>query len=117
MYPYHTLWFEPFSHLLMILIRKKAAIERAIKPSVATSVSKLMAMESDTTSQIASMRQRVSDIVSSLDSSTKKLNTMANRLLHEPTMRLREGKLSRTDVDEVVRRIEKQLFSINAGGR
>ena len=76
-----------------------------------------MAMESDTTSQIASMRQRVSDIVSSLDSSNNKLHKMANRLLHEPTILLREGKLSQTDVDEVVRRIEKQLFSINAGGR
>ena len=76
-----------------------------------------MAMESDTTSQIASMRQRVSDIVSSLDSSTNKLHKMANRLLHEPTMKCREGKLSQTDVDEVVRKIEKQLFSINAGGR
>ena len=76
-----------------------------------------MAMESDTTSQIASMRQRVSNIVSSLDSSNNKLQTIANRLLHEPTILLREGKLSQTDVDEVVRRIEKQLFSINAGGR
>ena len=100
---------------MIILKQIKAAIERAIKPSVATSVSKLMAMESDTTSQIASMRQRVSNIVSSLDSSTNKLNTMANRLLHEPTMQLREGKLS-VDVDEVVRKIEKHLFSINAGG-
>ncbi len=80
-------------------------------------------MESDTAEQISQMRQRVNEIVSSLlengtndsniDTYNKhrvELQKMANKLLHLPTMQLREGILSEEEIEEVVKGIEKHLI-------
>ena len=93
----------------------EAAIEKAVKPSVVACVAKLLAQESDTATQITTMRQRVNDIVVSLGDE-KPLHKVANRLLHKPTMQIREGKLSQNDIEDVVRTIEKQLISICSSG-
>ena len=94
----------------------QAAIDRAVKPAVATCVANLLAMDLETTTQIANMRQSVNDIVASLAKSSgcgggKELQKLANKLLHEPTMELREGNLSHEDVQCVVGMIETQLIA------
>mmetsp|Transcript_3463 Transcript_3463/g.7224 ORF Transcript_3463/g.7224 Transcript_3463/m.7224 type:complete len:563 (-) Transcript_3463:124-1812(-) len=101
-------------------IAAEAAIQRAVKPAVATCVARLAAMETDTAERISRLRRRVGDIVNSLedergsaDTENKnriRLKKMANRLLHEPTMQLREGRLSEGEIDDVVKRIEEQLI-------
>jgi len=48
----------------------QAAIDRAVKPAVATCVANLLAMDLETTTQIANMRQSVNDIVASLAKSS-----------------------------------------------
>mmetsp|Transcript_36456 Transcript_36456/g.59478 ORF Transcript_36456/g.59478 Transcript_36456/m.59478 type:complete len:227 (-) Transcript_36456:94-774(-) len=97
----------------------EAAIEQAVKPTVTTCVAKLAAMETDTAEQISQLRRRVNNIVASLEGGISKtgiktnkmqLQKMANKLLHVPTMQLREGQLSREDIDNVVKKIEKQLI-------
>ena len=93
----------------------QAAIDLAVKPAVATCVANLLAMDLETTTQIANMRQSVNDIVSSLAKSSggggNELQKLANKLLHEPTMELREGNLSHEDVQCVVGMIETQLIA------
>ena len=93
----------------------QAAIERAVKPAVTTCVANLVAMDLETTTQIANMRQSVNDIIASLAESSggggKDLQKLANKLLHEPTMQLREGNLSHDDIQGVVRMIETQLIA------
>jgi len=93
----------------------QAAIDRAVKPAVATCVANLLAMDLETTTQIANIRQSVNDIVASLAKSSggggKELQKLANKLLHEPTMELREGNLSHEDVQCVVGMIETQLIA------
>jgi len=44
----------------------QAAIERAVKPTVAICVTKLTAMETDTAEQISQLRRRVDEIVAFL---------------------------------------------------
>jgi len=97
----------------------QAAIERAVNPTVATCVTKLAAMETDTAEQISQLRRRVDKIIASLanglgddmvtDKNHIQLRKMANKLLHEPTMRLREGGIDRGEIDDVVRGIEMKL--------
>ena len=48
----------------------QAAIDRAVKPAAATCVANLLAMDLETTTQIANMRQSVNDIVASLAKSS-----------------------------------------------
>ena len=93
----------------------EAAIEKAVKPYVVTCVAKLSAQESDIVTQISTLRQRVNDIVVSLGDE-QSLHKVANRLLHEPTMQIREGKLSQNDIEDLVRMIEEQLISICSSG-
>jgi len=92
----------------------EAAIEKAVKPSVVECVAKLSAQESDKATQISTIRQRVNDIVVSLGDE-QSLHKVANRLLHEPTMQIREEKLTQDDVEDVVKRIEEQLIDICSG--
>lgn len=92
----------------------EAAIEKAVKPSVVACVARLSAQESDTATQISIMRRRVNDIVVSLGDE-QSLHKVANKLLHKPTMQIREGKLSQNDIKDLVRMIEKQLVNICSG--
>ena len=92
----------------------QAAIEQAVNPTVAACVSKLLAMETDTATRILDLRQRVNNIVASFDHDRRDdMQKLANRLLHGPTMQLREGKLSREDIDSVVQTIERRLLSLS----
>ena len=92
----------------------EAAIEKAVKPCVVACVAKLSAQEGDTATQITAMRQRIKDIVVTLGDE-KSLHKVANRLLHKPTMQIRERKLTQDDIEDLVRTIEKQLIDICSG--
>ena len=90
----------------------QAAIEKAIQPAVESCVSKLTAMR--TADDITKLRQQVNEIASSISQDSKdgsKIAKMANELLHQPTMLLREGKLPRSEMESVVKSIEKELRS------
>ena len=90
----------------------QAAIEKAVQPSVESCVARLTAME--TADDITQLRQRVNEIASSISQDSidgSSLTKMANELLHQPTILLREGKLSRREIDDVVRNIESELRS------
>lgn len=90
----------------------QAAIEKAIQPSVESCMARLNAME--TADDIAQLRQRVNEIVSSISQDSidgSRLTKMANALLHQPTILLREGKLSRREIEDVVNSIEHELRS------
>lgn len=97
----------------------EAAMELAVWPSVESCVAKLEAMEGDTAYRISQMRRGVDEMVASLEKRTngdgistkdhRNLRKVANRLLHEPTMRLREGDLSLDEIDNVLRSIEAEL--------
>ena len=84
-------------------------------PTVATCTARLSAMETDTTEQISQLRQSINDIVASLESTNNakriELQKRANKLLHGPTMQLREGLLSQDDIKEVVMGITTQLLA------
>ena len=77
-------------------------------------VAKLVAMEADTANHIMQLRRQVEDLVASLETVASndriELRKMANKLLHAPTMQLREGALSGEDVDGVATRIERELL-------
>lgn len=85
----------------------QAAIQKAVDPSVKTCVSKLQAMESGTPSLIVILRERVNELAASFENPD--VRKLANRLLHEPTMRLRAGELTSDDIDSVVSQIESRL--------
>ena len=109
---YHAQCKGYHSQCLLFVVIIQAAIECAVEPYVASCVARLAAMETDTANQISQMRRRVKEIVSSLSSYNNnhiQLQKMANKLLHAPTMQLREGVLSEEQIDDVVNRIEKQL--------
>lgn len=85
--------------------------------SVIECVAKLAAMETDTTEQIVRLRRRVHEIVVKLSnaggSSDTHLQKEANKLLHKPTIQLREGLLFSEDgIDEVARMVEENLISL-----
>lgn len=80
--------------------------------SVANCVSRLSAMDTNTAENISHLRQRVNEVVASLSHCRgSDLQKMANKLLHTPTMQLRQGMLSGDDIEDVVMRIEKELIS------
>eukprot|EP00986_Skeletonema_menzelii_P009385 scaffold4266_cov139-Skeletonema_menzelii.AAC.9 len=90
----------------------QAAIEKAIQPSVESCVARLTAME--TADDITQLRQRVNEIASSIIQDSKdgaNIAKMANELLHQPTILLREGKLPRSEIESVVKSIENELRS------
>lgn len=64
-------------------------------------------MESGTSSLIVILRDRVNEFAASFDNLDAQ--QLANRLLHEPTMRLRAGELTSDDVESVVSQIESRL--------
>ena len=64
-------------------------------------------MESGTASLIVILRDRVNELAASFDNLDAR--QLANRLLHEPTMRLRAGELTPDDIDGVVSQIESRL--------
>lgn len=84
--------------------------------SVIECVAKLAAMEKDTTEQIVRLRRRVHEIVVKLSNaggSSDILLLSANKLLHRPTMQLREGNLlSEDEIDEIARMVEENLISL-----
>jgi hypothetical protein len=93
------------------------AVERAIRPSVESCVARLAAME--TANDVTQLRERVNGIASSISQDMKdgsRLIKMANELLHQPTILLREGKLSRSEIEDVVRSIENELRSHASSG-
>ena len=90
----------------------QAAIEQAIRPSVDSCVARLTAME--TADDITQLRQQVNEIVLSINQDCNEssgLKKRANELLHLPTMLLREGKLPRSEIENVVNSIENALRS------
>ena len=96
----------------------QAAKERAVDVSVAACVARLAAMETDTAERISRLRRRVYDVVVSFCHSKgdddASLRKAANKLLHGPTMRLREGMLTGDDeIEEVFRTIEKELIGLS----
>lgn len=77
---------------------------------------KLLAMDGDRSRQISDLRRRVVEIAASIDAigggGGDDARRLASRLLHEPTVLMREGKLAdEEDIDDVVRRIEGELLS------
>jgi hypothetical protein len=92
----------------------QAARERAVEVSVAACVARLMAM--DTAEQISRLRRRVNEIVASLghtEGGYDRLQKEANKLLHAPTLQLREGSLSGEEIEDVAMTIEKKLISVS----
>mmetsp|Transcript_8005 Transcript_8005/g.18064 ORF Transcript_8005/g.18064 Transcript_8005/m.18064 type:complete len:575 (-) Transcript_8005:25-1749(-) len=109
----------------------EAVMERAITPSVSSCVARLAAMESGTSLQISRLRQQVNIIVDQLveqnisasmrrsnvnivhDGTARKygprLRQLANKLLHKPTMQLRQGKFSDDEIEDAVFGIEQRL--------
>ena len=85
---------------------------------MADCVARLAAMETDTTERISLLRRRVDDIVASLGHASgggdDRLRKAANKLLHGPTLRLREGTLSGDEIEDVVRTIERELLSVSS---
>lgn len=91
----------------------RAAIERAIQPSVESCVARLTVME--TAHDVTQLRQRVNEIAFSISQDSKdasRLTKVANELLHQPTILLREGKLSSIEIEDVIKGIENELRSI-----
>ncbi len=93
-------------------------MERAVDVSVAACVARLAAMETDTAERISTLRRRVDDVVVSLGHAgggdSASLRKAANKLLHGPTMRLRERLLTVDDeIEEVFRTIEKELIGLS----
>ena len=86
-------------------------------------------MDTNTSEQIFRLRQQINNIVDELveqkmmqekngitlirdDTATKnrvELEKLANKLLHTPTMQLRQGRLSENEMEDAVIRIERQL--------
>jgi hypothetical protein len=67
-------------------------------------------MDTNAVENISQLRQRVNEVVAS-HCRGGNLQKMANKLLHTPTMQLRQGFLSRDDIEDVVMMIEKELVS------
>ena len=117
LYPHSEHLFLCFFHAKNCSCVMQAAIEKAVKPSVATCIARLAAMESNTAEKISQLRRRVNDIVASLccnndkRSDNNNMQRTANKLLHVPTMQLREGTLlSQEGIEDVVKEIEMQLI-------
>jgi hypothetical protein len=91
-----------------------------VEVSVADCVARLAAMETDTAERISLLRRRVDDIVASLGDAggggdgDDRLRKAANKLLHGPTLRLREGTLSGDEIEDVARTIGKELLIVSS---
>jgi len=91
-----------------------AAIELGIEPSVTSCIERLAAME--TAEQISHLRSRANEIVKSIVVNDKslsqpKLQKLMNGLLHLPTMRVREGDISGSELVDIIDDIECKLRS------
>lgn len=90
----------------------QAAIEQAVKGSVVLCVARLAAMDANAVEYISHLRQRVNEVVESFGQDRNgNLQKIANKLLHTPTIQLRQGILSGNDIEDVVIMIEKELMS------
>lgn len=97
----------------------EAAMKHAITPSVASCVERLEVLERDASKQISTMRKRVNSFVDTLMEpindvhaiycNYNELKRLANKLLHEPTMQLRRGKLSDVGIEDSIAKIEREL--------
>lgn len=101
--------------LALVRAVAEAAREQAVAVSVAACVSKLTAMETDTAKQISQLRRRVNEFVASVDNGDAGLQKVANKLLHGPTMQLREGTLSVDEIEDVAWSIERNISSLLIG--
>ena len=101
------------------LIITQAAISQAVTPNVDMCVAKLAAMDTEMAAQISQLRHHVHDIEASLaeggfrdnghivmNARPRQLRKRANKMLHVPTMRLREGQLSCGEIDTLMNKIE-----------
>jgi hypothetical protein len=94
------------------VLNVQAAIEQAVKGSVVICVARLAAMEAHAVEYISHLRQRVNEVVASFGQDRNgNLQRTANKLLHSPTIQLRQGILSGNDIEDVVIMIEKELMS------
>ena len=93
-------------------------MDRAIKPSVSKCIKRLESFENGSSSQITSLRMQVYAMVDTLteqhnarldDTRQKELKRLANKLLHQPTMRLRQEKLSDIELEDIILQIELRL--------
>ena len=94
-------------------------MKHAITPSVASCVERLEVLERDASKQISTMRKRVNSFVDTLMEPINDVHTiycnyselkrLANKLLHEPTMQLRRGKLSDVGIEDSIAKIEREL--------
>ena len=74
-------------------------------------------METGTAEQISRLRRRVNEFVASLGHTRgdyDRLQKEANKLLHAPTLQLREGTLSGDEIEDVAMTIEKKLSSVSS---
>jgi hypothetical protein len=94
------------------VLNVQSAIEQAVKGSVVICVARLAAMDANAIEYISHLRQRVNEVVASLGQDRNgNLQRTANKLLHTPTIQLRQGILSGSDIEDVVIMIEKELIS------
>ena len=109
-------------------------MESAIEPTVKSCISKLAALEDGTSERIARLRERVHRFVVDLAEQKKgtnaitiqhtfdekeghQLKQLANKLLHKPTMQIRQGSINTDEIEDSISRIENQLIeaSLNIG--
>ncbi|KAL7553265.1 hypothetical protein ACHAWF_016520 [Thalassiosira exigua] len=90
-----------------------AVMKSAISPSVNWCTSRLAAMDDDMSARIQRLRKRVLGTVDDLAKhegrNNLQLKQLANRLLHKPTMQIREGRLNGKEIESVAVGIERQL--------
>ena len=93
-------------------------MDRAIKPSVTKCIKRLESFENGSSSQITRLRMQVYAIVDALteqqdarmdDIRQRQLKKLANRLLHQPTMQLRQEKISDIELEDITLQIELRL--------
>ena len=93
-------------------------MDRAIKPSVTKCIKRLESFENGSSSQITSLRMQVYAMVDALteqqdarmdDVRQRQLKRLANKLLHQPTMQLRQEKLSDKELEDIILQIELRL--------
>lgn len=95
----------------------EAVKERAIAPAISSCVARLEAMQNGSSAQISLLRQRIHNFVDELSSecanegSSSQLKQLANRLLHEPTMRIRQQMLFEDEMEAIIAEIERQLLT------
>ncbi|KAL3802020.1 hypothetical protein ACHAWO_002440 [Cyclotella atomus] len=91
----------------------EAAVQMAVNPTVDTCVARLNALGS--ANNIYLLRQRVNDVVDTLVDcddprfNKQDLQRVANELLHAPTMQLRSGEMTESDMEDAVKNIEADL--------